>query len=247
MLQVIAKIVSGIPKAIAKTAQLGAKAAKGVTKTSQPGTKVAGSSPDALRGGAMRGGDVMGGQFPESGRVRQSGEVGTVQAASDEAAANPAFESEAGESEDDEVFQNKQTDQAAESTRNNDESEEYEEDDEDYEINGPESEVKEPRLIAVSYLAVLIRTPGYLLVDFACALLDVTVIGAVAVSPVVQFFTLFSMNNFFKSHGNEGVSKMDYKFVLKAMAQALPVVPTLTIIFLLTAKSHNKSVRTGKR
>lgn len=77
----------------------------------------------------------------------------------------------------------------------------------------------------------------FLFVDLACALLDLTVVGAGA-TPVIQGFFLFAMDNFLMGRGSKSVTKLGRK-IAKYALQLIPFLPTLMTTFLIEAFVHN--------
>ena len=74
-------------------------------------------------------------------------------------------------------------------------------------------------------------------VDIVCALIDLTGIGLI-IAPFLQSFVTFSIWLWFRSKGEQGVSSIGRQ-VAKYLANAIPILPTTFIAFVIEALVHN--------
>jgi len=91
---------------------------------------------------------------------------------------------------------------------------------------------------------LLIGVLGFLLIDLICIIIDLTGVGAV-IAPMIQNFGTFTLNLWAWHKGDKNALKLG-KQIAKYAANFLPLVPTLTIVFLITALNHNNPKVTSK-
>ena len=74
--------------------------------------------------------------------------------------------------------------------------------------------------------------------DLVCILIDLTGVG-LAIAPCIQGLATFVMRWWFKSHGDQNALAFNGKQVARYLSNLLPLLPTLTTIFLLDVYTHN--------
>jgi hypothetical protein len=75
-------------------------------------------------------------------------------------------------------------------------------------------------------------------VDALCIVIDLTGVG-LAVAPFLQGFALFCVRWWFKMKGDPNALQLNVKQVVRYLSNVLPLVPTVTIVFLIDAYVHN--------
>ncbi len=78
-------------------------------------------------------------------------------------------------------------------------------------------------------------------VDGVCTLIDLTGVG-LAISPIIQGFTTFTMWWWFKSKGDPNASKIGRQ-ITKYLANLLPLIPTTFTAFAIEVYIHNHPER----
>ncbi len=76
-------------------------------------------------------------------------------------------------------------------------------------------------------------------VDFISGLLDLTLIGAVPAT-MLQAFTTWGIEQLQKSHGATNLGKISAKRFGKYVVNLVPVIPTVVVIFIVSAIMHNR-------
>lgn len=77
----------------------------------------------------------------------------------------------------------------------------------------------------------------FLALDAGCALLDLTGVGAATIAPLTQTFTTFGISMWARS---KGATLSVGPEIAKYASNALPLVPTTTLIFFITAGLQNE-------
>ncbi len=91
-----------------------------------------------------------------------------------------------------------------------------------------------------SFIEIVILGFSFLIIDLLCIIIDGLSIGIV--SPIIQSLTLIGLNLIQLSKGDKDSLKLKKQFT-KYLSQILPYIPTLTIVLLITAFSHNKKLK----
>jgi len=84
---------------------------------------------------------------------------------------------------------------------------------------------------------------GFLFIDIICIVIDLTGVG-LAIAPIIQSFGTFTMNWWAWKKDDKDALKLG-KQIAKYAANLLPIIPTLTIVFLATALIHNRKITTS--
>jgi|GEM_PF-1841134 hypothetical protein len=81
-------------------------------------------------------------------------------------------------------------------------------------------------------------------VDIICIVLDLTGVGLV-VAPFLQSFALLCVRWWFKMKGDPNALRLNIKQIARYLSNVLPLVPTVTIVFLIDVYIHNHPEKFG--
>ena len=84
---------------------------------------------------------------------------------------------------------------------------------------------------------IILGISGALIVDGICALVDLTGVGTL-ITPLIQSGTMFCYSLWLHSKGDKNALKFN-KQIIKQVSNLIPVLPTVTAVFLIDVIVHN--------